>query len=354
MSILPHDCKPYNLRLYLLGNSKEAVLLRKPVIRKPKPAKSHSKAVRPNGKDGRPGPSLECGSTRGDLSPRSPKASTEEEQRENKLRAGRRAKSRIRRKVEANNLGRMLSVTFDTNEDAKVRTRPLNRCGGEAVDDLTSWEEARYYFRLFVERVRRKCKKEGLAYGLIAVEEVQKRGVQHFHFATSLQFTHAEWLKLWGYGTVWYSGETGNRSSRRREARDPGSSVAAVSSYLTKYLAKSFDEVEGDLVAGSVRRTAGAARYHASRSLVLPFEEYLVEPGDMSAFQEKLQEGGFEIVGEPFPVEKDGHIFAWWQKSVKLAMESGELSAEVAGRMCAPEGGHPPGASAGGLPHSLD
>ena len=341
MSIVPHDAKPYNLRVYLLGHSKEAVLLRRIVIRKPK--RSLLEAVRATGKDGRFGPSLEGGSTKPDFGLRSPRAASEEERRENKVRAGRRAKSRIRRKVEANNLGRMLSVTFDTNEDAKVRTRPLNRRGGEAVDDLTSWEEARYYFGLFVERVRRKCKKEGLAYGLIAVEEVQKRGVQHFHFATSLQFTHAEWLKLWGYGTVWYSGETGNRSSRRREVRDPGSSVAAVSSYMTKYLAKSFDEVEGDFVAGSVRRTAGAARYHASRSLVLPFEEYLVEPGDMSAFQEKLEEGGFEVIGEPFPVEKDGHIFAWWQKSVQLAMKSGDLTHAPAGACAEDAGG-------GGLP----
>ena len=349
MPIVPHDAKPYNLRVYLLGHSKEAVLLRRTVIRKPKTSKSPLEALKPNGKDGRSGPSLEYGSTRGDLSPRSSERSLQEQQ-ENKSRAGRRAKTRVRRKVEANDLGRMLSVTFDTNEDAKVRTRPLNRRGTGPVDDLTSWEDARYYFGLFVERVRRKCKKLGLCYGLIAVEEVQKRGVQHFHFATKLDFTHAEWLALWGYGTVWYSGETGGRSSRRREVREPGSSVAAVSSYMTKYLAKSFDEVEGDAAAGIVRRTAGASRYHASRSLVLPFEEYLVEPGDISAFQEKLEEGGFDLIGEPFPVEKDGHIFAFWQKSVKLAKDWGDLAEGPSGRMCAPEGGHPPGGSSGGLP----
>lgn len=204
-----------------------------------------------SGEDGRSGPSLERGSTNPNFGVRSPLSL--EEQAENKLWAAKRTKTRIRRKVEANSLGRMLSVTSDTNEDAKIRTRPLNRRGGNAVDDLTSWEEARYYFGLFVERVRRMCKKLELDCKLIAVEEVQKRGVQHFHFATNLNFTHAEWLALWGYGTVWYSGETGNRSSRRREVRDPGSSVAAVSSYMTKYLAKSFDEAEGAAVGGSVR-----------------------------------------------------------------------------------------------------
>lgn len=344
-SIVPHDPKPYNVRIYLLGRTKEGVYLTKPVVRRPRCAVVPAVGgLNPNlrdpnakfkfiptprtaiGEEGRPGPSLESGSTKGDLSLRSP-----EELAGNKLRAGRRAKTRIRRKVEANDLGRMLSVTFDTNEDAKVRTRPLNRRGGDVVDDLTSWEDARYYFGLFVERVRRKCKKLGLPYGLIAVEEVQKRGVQHFHFATNLPFTHAEWLSLWGYGTVWYSGETGNRSSRRREVRDPGSSVAAVSSYMTKYLAKTFDEVEDLLEPGSVRRTAGAARYHASRSLVLPFVEYLIEPENMGAFHEKLGEGGFEVVGDPFLVEKDGYIFAWWQKSVRLAMESKGVTPAPAG-----------------------
>ena len=351
MSILPHDCKPYNLRLYLLGKSKEGVFLRKPVIRKPKVKKSLLEAVRPTGNDGRSGPLLEGGSTRGDLSPRSP-----EELAENKQRAGRRAKSRVRRLIEANDLSRMLTLTFDTNEEAKVRTRSLSRRGSGAVDNLQNWEDARYYFGLFSERVRRKCKKLGVSYDLIAVPERQKRGVQHFHFATKLLFTHAEWLALWGYGTVWYSGGTGGRAGRRRENKDPGSSVAGVSSYMTKYLGKAFDEEPSEDPAGPGQesfRSAGAARYHRSRSLVLPFEEYLIEPGDMSGFQEKLEEGGFEVVGEPLAIEKDGMTFGWWHKSVQLAIERGDLSAGSAGRLCAPQGGQPPGGTAGGLPSHL-
>ncbi len=355
MSIVPHECKPYNLRVYHLGKSKEGVFLRKPVIRKPKPEKSLLEAIRPNAKDGRSGPSLECGSTRGDLSPRSPEALHEALQ-ENKQRAGRRAKSRVRRLIEANDLARMLSVTFDTNEEAKVRTRSLGRKSNVAVDDLGSWENGRYYFGLFIERVRRRCKKLGLTYDLIAVPELQKRGVQHFHFATKLPFTHAEWLALWGYGTVWYSAGTRGRAGRRRENKDPGSSSSAVSSYMTKYLGKAFDEQPSEDPAGlgeQAYRSAGASRYHRSRSLVLPFEEYLIEPGDMSGFQEKLEEGGFEVVGEPLAIEKDGINYGWWHKSVQLATERGDLSAASAGRLCAPEGGQPPGGTAGGLPSHL-
>lgn len=79
---------------------------------------------------------------------------------------------------------------------------------------------------------------------------------------------------------------------------------------------------------------------------MLPIEEYLVPSGDMNAFKEKLEEGGFEAVGEPFPVEKNGHTFAWWQKSVQMSIESGDLTPAPAGAARAEDAG-------GGLPTHL-
>jgi hypothetical protein len=223
--------------------------------------------------------------------------------------------------VEANNLSTMFSLTFDTSEVAQVRTRRV-------VGDLSDWEQARSHFSLFRKRVKAWCNRHGFVYDFVAVSELQKRGVQHFHVATSLPLRHADLMALWGYGTVWVSS---GRAGRRREKRRPGSEASYVASYISKYMGKDMvqqpgGQEPGDPAASSSVRGWHKSRYHRARSLKLPFEEYLLEPGDMTAFQQVLEEDGFEMVVEPRPIEKDGINFGWWARSVQFARESGDLA----------------------------
>jgi hypothetical protein len=219
----------------------------------------------------------------------------------------------------------MFSLTFDTNEQAKVRTRDVN-------GDLADWELARRYFARFRRRVKRYCDKHGLTYDLVAVAELQKRGVQHFHVATALPLRHADLLAMWGYGTVWISG---GRAARRRDKRRPGSEASYVASYISKYMGKDMvqepeegpEQERGQAGGGAVSgRGFHKSRYHRARSLKLPFEEHLLEPGDMSAFQGVLEQDGFQMSCEPFLIEKEGVTYGWWARSVQMSMESGHLT----------------------------
>ena len=67
---------------------------------------------------------------------------------------------------------------------------------------------------------------------------------------------------------------------------------------------------------------AGSHRYYRSRNLELLYVEHLEEPGDMSAFQERMEAEGFKMVKEPSRIEKGGIDYGWWMRSVKVTEKS--------------------------------
>ena len=298
--------KPYNLRIYSLGAYREGVFLRD--------TRSRRAARMPGDKKLR---QMQDQRSRCPMPP---------DVEGNQQSAGQRAKTMLRRVIEANSLGTMVSLTFDTNDVAKYRTRRLNRRSEDAVDDISDWSIARhYYLKLFMGRLRRFLAKQGLKSDVVGVWELQKRGVWHYHLATNLPLKWEQWDKVWGYGFVKVS------RGRRRGQTVSGSSVAGVSAYMTKYLGKSLDarsepRAEADMSEGleEVQEKpegipAGSHRYYRSRNLELLYVEHLEEPGDMSAFQERMEAEGFKMVKEPTRIEKGGVDYGWWVRSVKVA-----------------------------------
>ena len=106
--------------------------------------------------------------------------------------------------------------------------------------------------------------------------------------------------------------------------------MAGVSAYMTKYLGKSLDarsepEQQPDMADGleeieekPTGIPAGSHRYYRSRNLELLFVEYLEEPGDLTAFQERMEAEGFKMVKEPSRIEKNGIDYGWWMRSIKV------------------------------------
>ena len=301
--------KPYNLRIYSLGTYREGVFLR------------DTRARRSAGTLG--DKTLRRTQVQSSWCPVPPDVEG------NRQAAGQRAKTMLRRVIEANNLGTMVSLTFDTNDVAKYRTRRLNRRSGGAVDDISDWGVARHcYLKLFMGRLRRFLAKQGLKSDVVGVWELQKRGVWHYHLATNLPLKWEQWDKVWGYGFVKVS------RGRRRGRTVSGSSVAGVSAYMTKYLGKSLNvrsepRAQADMSEGleEVQEKpegipAGSHRYYRSRNLELLYVEHLEEPGDMTAFQEHMEAEGFKMVKEPSRIEKGGIDYGWWMRSVKVTEKS--------------------------------
>ena len=306
--------KSYNLRIYSLGAYREGVFLRDTRTRRAA---------------GTPGDKMLR-----QMRNQSSRCSMPTDVEGNRLAAGQRAKTMLRRVIEANSLGTMVSLTFDTNDEAKYRTRRLNRRSGSAVDDISDWGIARhYYLKLFMGRLRRFLAKKGLKSDVVGVWELQKRGVWHYHLATNLPLKWEQWDKVWGYGFVKVS------QGRRRGRTVSGSAVAGVSAYMTKYLgkslgAKSQPEGQAQLAEGmeEVQEKpegipAGSHRYYRSRNLELLYVEHLEEPGDMTAFQERMEAEGFKIVKEPSRIEKGGMDYGWWMRSVRVTEKSAPSAA---------------------------
>jgi hypothetical protein len=185
-------------------------------------------------------------------------------------------------------------------------------------ENVTSYDEATRLYNAFLRRLKREFPKG--KFPLLSVREIQEKRaastgmrVWHFHIAVKRHVKHDVLTKLWGLGHV-------HLSFRRTKSARVG--AEKVASYIAKYVGKD---------AGQ-DRPAGKHRYSCARGMSVPFQEHLLEPGDVVGFQELLEVGGFRVAGEPFPVERDGVFLGLWWSSRRVAGGSGAGRAAVAAR----------------------
>ncbi len=199
---------------------------------------------------------------------------------ESRLSGERRARTQVRRLAMAHGLSTMWTLTF--------------------AEEVTEWEQARRLFDGFVRRCKRKL---GRFHRLMVPEIQEGRAassgarVWHFHVAVSVHVRHEVLKRLWGHGFVHLAFT--NKSSSK--------SAQKVARYIAKYAGKELGEGR-----------EGGHRYFRARGMQVPFEEMYVEPGDLSGFQEVLEDGGFRVNGEPFAVERDGFRLALWWSSERV------------------------------------
>ena len=160
----------------------------------------------------------------------------EERALSNRERSARRAKTQVRRLVKSKNLDTMLTLTYQENMTDRARM---------ARD-----------FDVFMKRIRRIFP----AFEYVCVFEEQQRGAWHAHIAVKRVLSHylhkgalvksydllrAVWRAVVGKGNVDVS------RARRHSQRN----ISKLASYLTKYLAKTFE----DGGAGDSYRASGKA-----------------------------------------------------------------------------------------------
>lgn len=151
----------------------------------------------------------------------------------NEIRAVRRARGALRKKIMAARLDHLLTLTYRKNETDY----------GKACADLSR----------FVRAVSARL--PGWVY--IAVAERQERGAWHWHLAVrgrqDVDLLRAVWRRIVGEGNIDVSAPKGGATKRQ----------LALVKYLGKYLAKGFQD--GD-------RCLNARRYRASLGIQVPFE----------------------------------------------------------------------------------
>lgn len=166
--------------------------------------------------------------------------SSEEVKAENRGKVANRARSYVRRMVNANpQLNKFLTLTF--------------------AENLTDLELARYEFDKFLKRLKTRFK----GFQFVVVVEFQKRGAVHFHLLCNLPFVNVKELaKIWRHGFI------------RLNRID---NVDNVGAYVTKYMTKdSIDE-----------RLVGKKCYSMSKGLNTP-KEYTDEK-DISEVLQNLE-----------------------------------------------------------------
>lgn len=159
---------------------------------------------------------------------------------ENRGKVARRARSYVRRMVNANpQLNKFLTLTF--------------------AENLTDLELARYEFDKFLKRLKTRFN----GFQFVLVVEFQKRGAIHFHLLCNLPFVNVQELaKIWRHGFI------------RLNRID---NVDNVGAYITKYMTKdSIDE-----------RLIGKKCYSMSKGLNKP-KEYTDEK-DISEVLKNLE-----------------------------------------------------------------
>jgi len=167
----------------------------------------------------------------------------EEERREaNRLRAARRAKTKVRRLVKVLGLDALLTLTYKGN-----------------MQDLTL---CKAHMKEFVRRIRRLL--PGFVY--VAAFEQQKRGAWHVHMAIHAlpRDLPVSGVKVKSFNVVravWRSvvGDLGGNIDQARRKRWSRQSSGKLAAYLSKYMLKAFHE--GD---------EWSNRYSASAGLQLP------------------------------------------------------------------------------------
>lgn len=169
-------------------------------------------------------------------------AAKEERHQANLNRACRRARVRIRQRCKASGVDSLLTLTYKAN--------------------VTELAIAKAHLKAFTRKMKRLI--PGFFY--IAVFERQKRGAWHIHMAIHRLpkvLPHAG-VKVKSYSVVravWLSvtGELGGNVDESRRKRYSRPSSGKVAAYLSKYMGKAFEELDG-----------GINRYSSSDSITLP------------------------------------------------------------------------------------
>ncbi len=158
---------------------------------------------------------------------------TEEELKECMSRAGRRAKTKVRRYCRANVLDRLWTLTF-ANENLPPTRADVMR---EAAE--------------FVRRLRKHL---GHSVAYVVVPERGTKGTQRFHLHLAIGFYISKpvMAELWGLGWV---------DARRFEDQggDQRTSASKVAHYVAKYVEKTFEEV------AAADRQPGEHRYECGQ-----------------------------------------------------------------------------------------
>jgi len=168
--------------------------------------------------------------------------SEEERRQANLLRAARRAKTQVRRRVKALGLDALLTLTYRENQ------QDLPLC--------------KQHMKEFVRRMRRLL--PGFVY--VAAFERQKRGAWHVHMAihrlpTALPHAGVKVKSFNVVRAVWRAvvGELGGNIDQQRRKRWSQQSSGKLAAYLSKYMLKAF--AEGD---------DWSNRYSGSHGIELP------------------------------------------------------------------------------------
>lgn len=169
---------------------------------------------------------------------------TEEEREDERRRHLLRAKKKVQRLVNRNNLHYMWTVTFAPNYNTNVqglkKVVPVELQGDreEIMKVWSRWEQ----------RFQSLCSEHGLKFKYVMVLERHegsktsslKKGTYHFHIATNMRIDKHLLQKLWGYGIVWIDDFNKSKklidgkvtlSGKRDPITDPGL-------YISKYIGK--------------------------------------------------------------------------------------------------------------------
>ena len=145
---------------------------------------------------------------------------------QNRKRAARRAKTRVRRMVKVMGLDALLTLTYQANQ--------------------TDQALCKRHMKEFIRRMRRLI--PGFQY--VAAFETQKRGAWHVHLATHAlprELPAANGVKVKSFNivrAVWRSvvGELGGNIDQQRRKRSSRQSSSKLAAYLSKYMLKAFED----------------------------------------------------------------------------------------------------------------
>lgn len=184
-------------------------------------------------------------------------------EKDNKERAVRRAKTKIRRLAKRYNMQYMWTLTFA--KEKTIIVNPVTK--KQFVYDCSTWEGAWKVFQRFIAR----CHKAGLKFRYIATAEIQEKRMEkyeekvyHFHMATDMyipqnkqmlkKYNHSKSVEKhlnYSLNEFWTFGHTKVTQKQSNKF---------CSNYMVKYISKTFEEL--DLKAKQ--------RYHVSEGMVIP------------------------------------------------------------------------------------
>lgn len=176
---------------------------------------------------------------------------------DNHRRAVRRAKQNIRWQIKTICADRLLTLTYRKNQEDR--------------------EEVKAHFKRFIRLVRNGWRGQSgeQDWQYVAVLERQERGAYHIHMAVkghqNVRFLRAAWFKaIGGQGNETGEGTPGNidvtsPAKARWGTKNSQWKASKLSAYLTKYLAKTFDEDVKD-----------KNRYWHSKDIAVPKKERFI------------------------------------------------------------------------------